>query len=131
MMSQTNLCHRVISDYLRTSRAAKPVEQLLELKPELMDVIKCLDKVNKLIFQGVLEFILHLFSCKGQIQHCILWLKTTHSFLLSVSEYSRCARKWGYTGEQVWSQSQGAHTSLVWLCHIGGMFLGVQSWHIS
>lgn len=63
-MRQTNPCHRVTSDYLTTSRATKPVEQLSKLKLKVTDVTKCLGKVNKLIFQGVLEFTLHLLSCK-------------------------------------------------------------------
>lgn len=96
---QTNPCHRVTLVCLRAPSAAKPVEQLSELKPKCTDVIKRLAKVNKLIFQGVLEFILHLLSCKDQIQHCTFWLKTTHSFHLSVSKYSRCAMKCGYAGK--------------------------------
>jgi len=90
-MRQPDLCHRVTSDYLTTFRAAKPVEQLSKLKLKVMDVTKCLGKVNKLIFQGVLEFTLHRFSCKVKSSIAPCGLKTTHSFLLSVLEFSHCA----------------------------------------
>lgn len=50
-------------------------------------------KVNKVVFQDVPEFVLCLLSGKGQIHQRTLWLKTTtHSFLLSISECSGCAR---------------------------------------
>ena len=114
-MRQTNLCHRVTSDYLTTFRAAKPVEQLSKRKLKVMDVTKCLGKVNKLIFQGVLKCTLHLLSCKVKSSIVPCGLKTTYSFLLSVLEYSHYARKWGDTGKQAQSQPQGAHTSLVWI----------------
>ena len=82
-MRQTNLCHRVTSDYLTTFSAAKPVQQLSKLKLKVMDVTKCLGKVNKLIFQGVLEFTLHLLSWKVKSSIAPCGLKTIHSFLLS------------------------------------------------
>ena len=91
-MRQTNLCHRVTSDYLTTFSAAKPVQQLSKLKLKVMDVTKCLGKVNKLIFQGVLEFTLHLLSWKVKSSIAPCGLKTIHSFLLLGLEYSHCAR---------------------------------------
>lgn len=92
---------------------AKPVGQLSELKPELTDVIKHPGKVNKLIFQGVAEFVLSAFLQRS-ISPVHLELKSTHSFLLSISECSGCAKQWGEAGEQTQSRPRGAHTGSVW-----------------
>lgn len=82
-----------------------------------MDVTKCLGKVNKLIFQGVLECILHLLSCKvkSSIAPCGLKKPHIHFFFQFWSTHimprsggdNRC---YGHS-----PVPQGAHTSLVWI----------------
>ena len=103
---------------------AKPVGPLLELKPELTDVIKHLGRVNKLIFQGVAEFVLCLLSCKGQVHHCTWSLKAlTHFFFQFLSV-------WSSNGKRQVSRHRPSCRELTLAQYgkcTGDVFLGAQS----
>lgn len=64
-----------------------------------------LGKVNKLIFQGVLECILQLCFPTGQSSIAPCGLKTTYSFSFSFGVLTLC-QEVGDTGKQAQSQPQ-------------------------